>query len=61
MNNVSMKPCPICQKLTLIIGEDKRGKKLTSCGHSYSFKHTKSHKDMNRKYIQTAWGLELVK
>jgi hypothetical protein len=58
---ISMKPCPICQEMMLIIGTDEKGKKLTSCGHKFKFKQTKSQKDMGRKYIQTEWGLELVK
>lgn len=60
-NKLSMKPCPICQQMMLVIGEDSKGKKLTSCGHKYKFKQTRSQKDMSRKYIETPWGLELVK
>lgn len=45
-----------------IIGTDEKGKKITSCGHKYKFKKTKSQKDMDRKYIKTPdGGLELVK
>lgn len=55
-----MKPCPICQTMMLVIGEDNKGKKLTSCGHKFKFKQTKSQKDMGRKYVQMPWGLELV-
>lgn len=60
-NKLSMKPCPICQQMMLIIGEDSKGRKLTSCGHKYHFKQTRSQKDMSRKYVETEWGLELVK
>ncbi len=60
-NKISMKPCPICQKMGMVIGLTEKGKKLLSCGHSPSFKKTKSQKDMDRKYIRTEWGLELVK
>ncbi len=58
---LSQKPCPICNQMMFIIGADKKGKKLTSCGHAFSFKRTKSEKDMGRKYISTPYGLELVK
>jgi hypothetical protein len=57
----SMKPCPICHVMGWIIGTDAKGKKIASCGHSYKFKKTKSEKDIDRKYVQTEWGLELVK
>lgn len=60
MSNISLKPCPICQTMMWVIGTDKKGKKLTSCGHKFKFKQTKSQKDMSRKYIQTEWGLELA-
>jgi hypothetical protein len=59
--NVSQKPCPICHELAMIIGQDDKGKKITSCGHSFKFKQTKSQKDMSRKYIKTPYGLERVK
>jgi hypothetical protein len=61
MKNNSFRPCPICKELMITIGRDAKGKSLTSCGHAYSFKKTKSQKDMERKYIETLWGLELVK
>ena len=61
MNTMSQKPCPICQQLSITIGSDKKGKKILSCGHKVSFKRTRSEKDMDRKYVMTAWGLELVK
>lgn len=57
----SSKPCPICHQMTTIIGIDDKGKKIASCGHKFSFKKTKSQKDMDKKYIKTEWGLELVK
>jgi hypothetical protein len=60
-NKLSMKPCPICHEMVLIIGRDEKGKKIASCGHKFHFKKTKSQKDMDRKYVQTPWGLELVK
>jgi len=60
-NKLSMKPCPICQQMMVVIGEDGKGKKLTSCGHKYSFQKTRSQKEMDRKYVETPWGLELVK
>jgi len=56
-----LKKCPICKKEMFIIGEDNNKKKLTSCGHSFSFKLTKSKKMMDRKYVSTPWGLELKK
>jgi hypothetical protein len=52
-------PCPICSQVMFIIGKTKRGEKLTSCGHKYKFKKTRSEKEMDRKYVQTPWGLEL--
>jgi hypothetical protein len=58
---LSYKPCPICGELGLIVGTDDKGKKIASCGHKFKFKRTKSQKDMDRKYVQTPWGLELVK
>lgn len=39
---LSMKPCPICQQMMWIIGTDDKGKKITSCGHKFKFKQTKS-------------------
>lgn len=56
-----MKPCPICDKLMFIVGVDEKGKKLTSCGHRYSFRRTKSEKILDRKYKETPWGMELIK
>lgn len=61
MNKLSKKPCPICQELGITIGTDKKGKKILSCGHKIKFKKTRSEKDMDRKYISTPYGLELVK
>ena len=60
-SKVSQKPCPICHKLMFVIGKDCKGNSLTSCSHKFKFKKTKSQKDMNRKYIQMPWGLELAK
>lgn len=60
-NKLSMKPCPICQQMMWVIGRDDKGKKLTSCGHSFRFKQTRSQKDMSRKYVKTEYGLERVK
>jgi hypothetical protein len=59
-NKLSMKPCPICHELMMVIGEDNKGKKITSCGHKYKFKKTRSQKEMARRYISTEWGLELA-
>jgi len=61
MDKLSMKPCPICHKMSFIVGQTKNGKKLASCGHAFHFKKTKSQKDMDKKYIKTAYGLERVK
>jgi hypothetical protein len=61
-NKLSMKPCPICHTMMLVIGTDSKGKKITSCGHSFKFKRTRSQKEMDRKYVSTPdGGLELVK
>lgn len=58
----TLKPCPICREMMWIIGTDTKGKKITSCGHKFKFKKTKSQKDMDRKYVRTPdGGLELVK
>lgn len=59
MNKISKKPCPICQELAITIGSDSKGKKILSCGHKVKFKKTRSQKDMDRKYVQTEFGLEL--
>jgi hypothetical protein len=62
MSNLSLKPCPICQKMMWVIGTDAKGKKITSCGHKFRFKKTRSQKEMDRKYVQTPdGGLELIK
>jgi hypothetical protein len=61
-NKLSMKPCPICHTMMLVIGTDSKGKKITSCGHSFKFKRTRSQKEMDRKYVSTPdGGLELVR
>jgi hypothetical protein len=52
-------PCPICHEIMFIIGSNKKGAKLTSCGHKYSFKKTRSQKELDRKYVKTEFGLEL--
>lgn len=54
-----LKKCPVCHKMMFITGQDSKKRKLTSCGHSFSFNRTKSQKIMDRKYISTPWGLEL--
>jgi hypothetical protein len=59
-NKISTKPCPICRKLMFIVGVNSKKEKLTSCGHSFKFKKTKSQKDLDRKYVKTAWGMEIV-
>lgn len=64
MNNqkISLKPCPICQQMMWVVGMDSKGKKMTSCGHKFKFKKTRSQKDMDRKYVSTPdGGLELVR
>lgn len=59
--NYSSYPCPICHTKMLIIGRTKKGEKLTSCGHAFKFKKTRSEKEMDRKYIRTPdGGLEKV-
>jgi hypothetical protein len=60
-HNYTSYPCPICGKMMFIVGQDKKGKKIASCGHTFKFKKTRSQKDIDRKYVQTPWGLELVK
>lgn len=57
---VSQFPCPICKEIMFVTGKDKKGNTLTSCGHKYAFRGSKSKKEMDRKYIQTPWGLELA-
>lgn len=55
-------PCPICREMMWVIGVTKKGEKLTSCGHKFKFKKTRSQKEMDRKYVRTPdGGLELVK
>lgn len=57
----TLKPCPICSTMMWIIGTNAKGKKLTSCGHAFKFKKTRSQKDMDRKYVSTPdGGLELA-
>lgn len=60
-HNYTSFPCPICHQMMIIVGRDKKGKKIASCGHVFKFKKTRSQKDIDRKYVQTPWGLELVK
>lgn len=57
---VSQQPCPICHQVIIIIGNDGK-KKLASCGHKWSFKKTRSQKEMDRKYKKTEYGLELIR
>lgn len=59
-DNSLQKRCPICQSPMFIIGTDPKGKKITSCGHKFKFKKTKSQKQLDRKYIRTEWGLERI-
>jgi hypothetical protein len=47
--------------MMVIVGVSAKGEKITSCGHQFKFKKTKSQKDADRKYIVTPWGLELAK
>jgi hypothetical protein len=58
--NYSVYPCPICKKNMWVIGKDEKGNSVSSCGHSWSFKKSRSQKELERKYIRTEWGLELV-
>lgn len=60
MSKASMYPCPICGEMMCVIGVDKKGKKITSCGHRFSFKRSRSKKESERKYVRTPWGLELA-
>ena len=54
-------PCPICHQVMVIIGIDKNGKKIASCGHAFKFKKSRSEKELDRKYVKTAdGGLELI-
>lgn len=58
---ISNYPCPICKKQMFVIGKSDKGEKLTSCGHSFKFKKTRSQKEMDRKYVRTPdGGLELA-
>lgn len=59
--HVSKHPCPICQEMMWIVGITNKNEKITSCGHQFSFKKTRSQKEMDRKYVQTEYGLELRK
>jgi hypothetical protein len=58
MSTISKYPCPICKTMMTVIGRTDKGDKLTSCGHSFKFKKTRSQKVNDRKYIKTPWGLE---
>lgn len=59
---LSIKPCPICRANMWVIGATAKGEKITSCGHKFKFKKTRSEKEMDRKYVRTPdGGLELVK
>lgn len=57
---LSIKPCPICKNNMWVIGTTAKGEKLTSCGHKFKFKKTRSEKEMDRKYVMTEFGLEKV-
>lgn len=57
-NTTAKRFCPICKKLVNFFGKVK-GKTLTSCGCSWSFKKTRSQKEFDKKYVMTDWGLEL--
>lgn len=61
MTVISKHPCPICRNPEMfIIGQSDKGEKITSCGHKFSFKKTRSQKINERQYIKTEWGLERV-
>jgi hypothetical protein len=61
MKNNSIYPCPICKNKMFIVGVSKDAKKIGSCGCKFHFKKTRSEKEMDKKYVQMPWGLELVK
>jgi hypothetical protein len=58
-DNSKNRPCPICNKMMWVVGKTKNNKKITSCGHIFSFKKTKFQKILDKKYVKTPWGLEL--
>ena len=58
---VSERPCPICKKTIWVIGKTIKGESIAGCGHVFKFKKSKSAKDLDRKYVTTPWGLELIK
>jgi hypothetical protein len=58
MKKLSQHPCPICRKITIIVGQASNGKKIGSCGCSWRFKRTRSQKEAERNYVRTVWGLE---
>lgn len=59
---MSLHPCPICHEMMWVIGKNKKGEKITSCGHNFKFKKTRSQKEMDHKYVRTPdGGLELVR
>jgi hypothetical protein len=60
-NNISQFPCPICRKLTYVIGSDVKGKKIGNCGCAWHFRQTKSQKEAERKWVKTPYGLERIK
>lgn len=61
MDNLRNIMCPFCKSLQGFLGMKKK-KKLLACGHSISFRTSRSEKEMNRKYIRTPdGGLELIK
>lgn len=55
---ISVHPCPICKKEMFITGRSATGASLTSCGHKFSFKKTKSEKVADREWVRYPWGLE---
>jgi len=61
MSKISTRPCPICKVEMFITGKTTKGESLTSCGHKFSFRRSRSQKDMDRKYVKTENGYELAK
>ena len=59
-NKMSLYPCPICKQLIFILGKDKKNYSIASCGHRFRFKQSKSKKELDKKYRDTEWGLELI-
>ena len=59
MEQSQLRPCPICNKMMWVVGKTKNNKKITSCGHIFRFRKSKFQKFLDKKYIETPWGLEI--